>query len=184
MGTLWVAVYPAHVDRQPRSDSRLRVPVIVADWRRCWRRDYTGDPVFSGAAPRSSARLFPHVIIVDAASCCLSHGRRVVGAERIWTCSREVSGIHPDLQDVPSDPVPILLLFAHQYCTGCIAPGDRPAVRSRTVEDAVRQHVAQAFTRVGTIDPRLSAFGTLDFRLHSHFQHAWKHVDPPLTRVP
>jgi hypothetical protein len=99
---------------------------------------------------------------------------------RLWEgfCTR--SNIRPDLQDVPGDPVPILLLFAQQYRTGRIAPSER-AVRSRTVEDAVR-HVAQTFTRVGAVDPRLNAFGALDFRLQAVLR-SWKKADPPPTRV-
>ncbi|KAI2500158.1 hypothetical protein MHU86_14302 [Fragilaria crotonensis] len=72
------------------------------------------------------------------------------------------------------------MLFAQQYRAGRIAPSDRP-VRSRTVEDAVRQ-VAQAFTRVGADDPRLNSFGAVDFRLQSLFA-AWKRIDTPPTRV-
>ncbi|KAI2505100.1 hypothetical protein MHU86_9288 [Fragilaria crotonensis] len=66
------------------------------------------------------------------------------------------------------------------YRTGRIAPSDRP-VRSRTVEDAVR-HVAQAFTRVGAVDPRLNTIGDVDFRLHALF-HSWKKSDHPSLRV-
>ena len=99
---------------------------------------------------------------------------------RIWERFCTTTGVRTDLQDVPGDPVPILLLFAHRYRTGRIAPSARP-VRSRTVEDAVR-HVAQTFTRVGAVDPRLNAFGELDYWLHS-LLHAWKKADPPPTRV-
>ena len=99
---------------------------------------------------------------------------------RIWERFCVASGIRPNLRDIPGDHVPILLLFAHQYGTGRIAPSARP-VRSRTVEDAVR-HVAQAFTRVGAVDPRLNTFGEVDYRLHALF-HSWKKSDPPPLRV-
>ena len=99
---------------------------------------------------------------------------------RVWQRFCTATNVHSDLADVPGDPIPILLLFAHRYRTGTIAPGDRP-VRSRTVEDAVR-HVAQAFTRVGASDPRLNAFGALDFRLQALFR-SWKKTDPPPTQV-
>ncbi|KAI2512993.1 hypothetical protein MHU86_1284 [Fragilaria crotonensis] len=75
------------------------------------------------------------------------------------------------------DPIPILLLFAQQYRTGHIAPGNKPG-HSRTVVEDAMHHVAQTFTRVGAVDPCLNAFGTLDFRLHALFQ-AWKRTDPP-----
>ena len=88
--------------------------------------------------------------------------------------------MRPDLTDFPGNPIPVLLLFAHQYRTGRIAPSER-RVRSRTVEDALR-HVAQAFARVGGNDPRLNAFGDLDFRLQALLQ-AWKKTDSPPSRV-
>jgi hypothetical protein len=77
------------------------------------------------------------------------------------------------------DPVPLFLLFAHQYRTGCISPSDR-TVRSCTVEDEIR-NVAQAFSRVGSMDPRLNSFGELDHRLQALLR-SWKKSDPP-TRV-
>ena len=99
---------------------------------------------------------------------------------RIWERFCTSSGVRSDLDDVPGDRVPLLLLFAHQYRTGRIAPSER-AVRSRTVEDAVR-HVAQTFTRVGAVDPRLNVFGELDYRLQAVLR-TWKKADPPPTRV-
>jgi hypothetical protein len=99
---------------------------------------------------------------------------------RIWETFCARSNIRSDLQDIPGDPVPILLLFAQQYRTGRIAPSEK-GVRSRTVEDAVR-HVAQAFTRVGAVDPRLNVFGEIDYRLQAVLR-TWKKVDPPPTRV-
>ncbi|KAI2507850.1 hypothetical protein MHU86_6630 [Fragilaria crotonensis] len=101
-------------------------------------------------------------------------------AVRAWHRFCTTHGIHPALDDIHGDPVPVLMLFAQQYRAGRIAPSDRP-VRSRTVEDAVRQ-VAQAFTRVGADDPRLNSFGAVDFRLQSLFA-AWKRIDTPPTRV-
>jgi hypothetical protein len=49
------------------------------------------------------------------------------------------------------------------------------------VEDALR-HVAQAFARVGSPDPRLNSFGEVDFRLQALLQ-SWKKTDAPPTRV-
>ena len=99
---------------------------------------------------------------------------------RIWAALCAQSGIRADLQDVPGDPVPVLLLFAHQYRVGCISSSNG-AVRSRTAEDAVC-HVAQTFTRLGAADPRLNSFGELDYRLHSLLRSG-KKADPPPTRV-
>ena len=112
----------------------------------------------------------------------MSEHRRSSSAStgRVWAKFCDDNGLCTDLRDVPCDPVPILLLFAYQYRTGRISPSVRP-VRSRTVEEAVRQ-VAQAFTRVGALDPRLNSFGELDFRIQALFQ-AWKRDDTPPMRV-
>ena len=42
--------------------------------------------------------------------------------------------------------------------------------------------MAQAFTRVGAVDPRLNVFGEIDYRLQAVLR-TWKKVDPPPTRV-
>ena len=60
-------------------------------------------------------------------------------------------------------------------------PPSRRPVRSRTVEDALRS-VGQAFTRLGTTDPRLNEFGEVDFRLASLLR-AWKKADAPPARI-
>ena len=99
---------------------------------------------------------------------------------RVWTRFCETMGCRPDLLDVTGNHVPMLMLFAQRYRTGSIAPGYRP-VRSRTVEDAVWQ-ISQAFTSVGSPDPRVNAFGLLDFRLQTLFR-SWKWTDAPPTRV-
>ena len=82
---------------------------------------------------------------------------------RLWTAFCSDLGISPCLSDCPADRIPVLQLFAQRYRTGELAPSRRP-VRSRTVEDALRS-VGQAFTGLGTTDPRLNQFGDLDFRL-------------------
>ena len=101
-------------------------------------------------------------------------------AWQTWERFCSTVGRRADLLDVPGDTVPMLMLFAYRYRTGAIAPSDRP-VRSRTVEEAVRQ-VAQAFTRVGSPDPRVNSFGLLDYRLQILFR-SWKKSDSPPTRV-
>ena len=70
---------------------------------------------------------------------------------RIWERFCASAGVRADFHDVPGDPVPILLLFAHRFRTGRIPPSNWP-VQSCTVEDAVRQ-VAQAFIQLGAVDP-------------------------------
>ena len=101
-------------------------------------------------------------------------------AWHLWETFCTSLGVDPHLTEVGRDKVPLLMLFAHRYKHG-ILQGSGNSVRSRTVEDAVR-FVGQAFARVGAIDPRLNAFGVIDIRLSSMFR-AWKHADPPPSRV-
>ena len=67
--------------------------------------------------------------------------------------------------------------------SSCLPNATDPAkpVRSRTVEDALR-HVAPAFARVGPPDPRVNAFGDVDFRLQALLTSR-KKTDTPPTRV-
>ena len=81
--------------------------------------------------------------------------------------------IDPYLLDV-CDPISILQLFAHRYCS-------HNQVRSRMVEDAICA-VGQAFAKLGRPDPRLQPSGKLDFRLSRQLL-AYKKEDPPTTRV-
>jgi hypothetical protein len=53
-------------------------------------------------------------------------------------------------------------------------------VSARHAEDAVR-HVGQAFSRVGTLDPRLDPRGKTDFRLGRNIRR-WKKDDGPTIR--
>ena len=99
---------------------------------------------------------------------------------RVWEAFCASLGHDPRLSAIP-DRLPLLQLFAHRYRTGLLAPGGLP-VRSRTVEDAIRA-VGQTFARLGAPDPRLTALGTLDYRLASLFR-AWSKTDPSPTRVP
>jgi hypothetical protein len=61
------------------------------------------------------------------------------------------------------DPVTILQVYAHRYCTGELAPSGHP-VSARTVEDALRA-VGQTLAAMGTNDIRLNSHGRIDFRL-------------------
>lgn len=58
-------------------------------------------------------------------SHCSSHSLRdlVASTWRVWERFCTTAGVSPDLQDFfPGDPVPLLLLFAHPYRSGRIAP--------------------------------------------------------------
>jgi hypothetical protein len=78
------------------------------------------------------------------------------------------------------DPIPLLQVFAQRYRQGTL-PQQRQAVRSRTVEDALRS-VAQTFTGMGKADPRLTPQGKVDFRL-KRILSAYSKQDPPPNRV-
>jgi hypothetical protein len=93
--------------------------------------------------------------------CCLSHN------------------IDPFLKNCP-DPIPTIQVFAQRYRDGREAPLRR-AVRSGTVEDAVRV-VGQAFTQLGAPYIRKDAFGTIDFRVSRQFR-CYREEDAPPSRV-
>ena len=78
------------------------------------------------------------------------------------------------------DPVPILNTFAREYRTGRISASGA-AVRSRTVEDAVRS-VGQTLAALGARDPRLTDGGDVDIRLRLQYR-AYSKQDPPPRRV-
>jgi hypothetical protein len=78
------------------------------------------------------------------------------------------------------DLIPIIQVFAQRYRDSRGAP-NRNAVRSGTVEDAVRV-LGQAFTQLGGTDIRKDAFGELDFCLTPQFR-CYKKEDPPPARV-
>jgi len=85
-----------------------------------------------------------------------------------------------DPDSLPTDPVPLLLLFAQRLRSGTVSPRRRP-MRSRNVEDTLRA-VGQAYAGMGAADPRLDVHGKLDFRLTSLYK-SWTKVDPPPSRV-
>jgi len=87
--------------------------------------------------------------------------------------------IDPELVGI-EDPIPLFQLFGQRYRHGIIAPSGS-AVRSRTVEGALRA-VGQAFSTLGSLDPRLTANGKLDIRLSRQLS-AYKKEDPPPHRV-
>lgn len=97
----------------------------------------------------------------------------------IWSTFCLTLTVDPLLSSV-LDPVVLLQVFAQRYRTGQIAPRGQP-VRSRTVEDAVRS-IGQTFSSMGTIDPRLTRQGKIDFRLQRQLA-AYTKEDPPPNRV-
>ena len=114
-------------------------------------------------------------VVPSRARAACNHWKR-------WLTFCEKLRIDPYLQENVDgfDGIPFLQVFAIRYRTGVIAPSGH-AVRSRTVEDAVRA-VAQEMAAVGSPDPRMNVFGKIDFRLSSLWQ-SWKHEDPPPHRV-
>jgi hypothetical protein len=61
------------------------------------------------------------------------------------------------------DPVHLLQVFPHRYCTGEIAPSGQ-AIQSCTVEGALHG-VGQKFESMGADDPRSNSFGAIAFQL-------------------
>ena len=93
----------------------------------------------------------------------------------LWTTFCAEVAVHPFA--LPTDPIPILQVFAQRARSGTLAPGRR-AARSRSVEETLRA-VGQTYTGLGSPDPpRLNPHGTLDFRLASLYR-SWSRVDPP-----
>jgi hypothetical protein len=84
------------------------------------------------------------------------------------------------LRNCNGDPISYFLVFALRYRSGALSKSGKP-VRSNTVSDAIF-HVAQAFTSVGSLDPRLDRFGNLDPRL-ARMYTTWRNEDPPPKRV-
>ena len=66
----------------------------------------------------------------------LPHATSQANTWSVWTAYCEEVGIDP-LLETAEDPIPYLQVFAQQYRDGRIAK-DGNAVRSRTVEDALR----------------------------------------------
>lgn len=114
-----------------------------------------------------------------AAGVVPSRASAALGHWATWCEYCSVLRLDPTLQK-HEDPVPFLQVFLYRYRTGIIAPS-RQQVRSRTVEDALRS-VGQAFTSVGSLDPRKDSRGSIDFRLQRQLA-CYKKQDPPPNRV-
>jgi hypothetical protein len=95
----------------------------------------------------------------------------------LWTKFCLNLAVDPALQTNVADPVHLLLVFAHCYRNGTIAPCGRP-VKSHTVEGAIRA-VGQTLAGLGAPDPQLTPAGKHEFRLGSLFAAYAKKDDPP-----
>jgi hypothetical protein len=93
-----------------------------------------------------------------------------------WTSFCLTNNIDPYLDSI-TDPVSALVLFAKRYCDGTISPSGA-AVRSRTVEDAVRA-MGQTLALMGKKDPRLTPTGDIDFHLARLLSRYQKDDSPP-----
>jgi hypothetical protein len=115
----------------------------------------------------------------------VAHGVSPSRAARIdsiwdrWCAFCATVNLDPYLRLI-QDPVPALLLFAHRYRHGSIAPSGAP-VGGRTVAEAVRA-VGQTMALLGEADPRLTPSGQLDFRLQ-RLLACYTKDDPPPWRV-
>ena len=98
----------------------------------------------------------------------------------IWNSHCDEFGIDPFLKTY-NDPVPHLAIFAQRYRSGEIAPKGKP-VTADYVSDILCS-IGQAFSSMGTADPRFSPIdGKIDFRLRRQ-KRCWKKGDAPPRRV-
>lgn len=97
----------------------------------------------------------------------------------VWNKFCTELAVDPLLTNI-EDPVLLLQVFALRYRNGTIAPKGN-AVRSRTVEDALRS-IGQTFAAMGADDPRLNKIGNIEFRLQRQLA-GYKKKDPPPNRV-
>ena len=99
---------------------------------------------------------------------------------RICNSHCEEFGLDPFLKTY-NDPIPHLAIFAQRYQSREIAPKKKP-VSANYVSDILCS-IGQAFSSVGTPDPRLSSVdGKIDFRLRRQ-KMSWSKNDPPPKRV-
>jgi hypothetical protein len=110
------------------------------------------------------------------------NARSAVRAGSVWHhwCTFCISLNIDEYLSALDDPVPILQLYARRYRTGEIAPSQRQ-VRSGTVDDALRT-IGQTHASMGAPDPRINAFGKIDFRLQRQLA-CYAKADPPPSRV-
>lgn len=95
-----------------------------------------------------------------------------------WTSYCADVGVDPTLAAI-RDPIPYLQVFATRYRRR-LGPSGNP-VRASTVSDALRS-VGQTLASMGAADPRLSATGAIDFRLHRQLR-SYSRTDTPPSRV-
>jgi hypothetical protein len=84
------------------------------------------------------------------------------------------------LQPKSKDPVLLLQVFARRYRTGAL-PHQRKAAHKDSVDSALRA-IGQTYVSMGTQDPRLNQFGTIEFRLLRQL-NAYQLEDPPPDHV-
>ena len=96
-----------------------------------------------------------------------------------WTRFCAELNVDPQLQEI-DDPVRILEVFAVRTRDGRISKSGQP-VRASTVDQTLRS-VGQAFSQLGSPDPRLDHHGNLDLRLRRLIA-GFKRTDPPPRRV-
>ena len=108
------------------------------------------------------------------------YARRKDAHWEIWNSHCAEFGIDPFLKCY-NDPIPHLATFAERYKSGAIAPKGKP-VTADYVSDILCS-IGQAFSSVGTPDPRMSTIdGKIDFRLRRQ-KRSWKKGDAPPKRV-
>ena len=110
----------------------------------------------------------------------LSDNRATAAASawKIWEAFCDASGLRPGLGNV-NDKVPWLLIFGELLYDGTLAPNGKP-ISARQAEDYL-QHVGQAFSTGGALDPRKDDQGCIDFRINRTIRD-WKKGRPPAKR--
>jgi hypothetical protein len=96
-----------------------------------------------------------------------------------WTEFCVQLNVEPYLQDI-ADPIRLLEIFAVRVRDGRLSKSGKP-VRAATVGQCLSD-VGQAFSRLGTPDPRLDSFGNIDFRL-KRLKQGMHRADPAPTRT-
>ena len=98
------------------------------------------------------------------------------GHWKLWLEYCQRINIDPFFDGI-SDPVPYLQVFTHRFRHGRIAPRGQP-VKAAAATDALRL-VGQAFSSMGTHNPRLNAFVKTDFWLQRQLRSYRKQDAPP-----
>jgi hypothetical protein len=135
----------------------------------------------AAAHPHTCHQLLADWVAIQEATqlrVCHQRGHAATTSWRLWTFFCHNLGV--DVFCLPSDPIPLLQVFAQRLRAGTLC-ASRRRVSSRTVEDTVCG-VAQTYASMGAPDPHMNVHGALDFRLTSLYQ-AWSNLDAPPSRV-